>query len=360
MGALEFREDADAVRARLSAWWQGEDLGRPVMQVYVPLPEPRSPMAFRPAPPGWGGQYDTADLDYRVWLAQWNSATRLFLGEAMPTAAPDLGPGCLAAYLGCPVHAQDDTAWFAPCMNGRESVDFKALPDTEAWRVTLELGQRLREVARGRFILEFPDMLGGLDTLAAMRDPQTLLLDLLEDPGWAHDCMAPITRFFFECYDICYDLLKDETGGSSWWIWAPGRMAKFQCDFAAMIGPDTFGEFMVPVLREMCGRVDHNLFHWDGPGALPHLDHLLSIDGIQVIQWVPGTGNPFPDAPAWWPIYGRILDAGKGIYVHHCRDLDSLRALKKHFGRDLNRFAIIMGASTREDGEALLAEAEIA
>ena len=42
-----------------------------------------------------------------------------------------------------------------------------------------------------------------------------------------------------------YDLLRDDRGGSHFWAWAPGRMAKLQCDFSAMISPQMFRQFMV-------------------------------------------------------------------------------------------------------------------
>ena len=188
-----------------------------------------------------------------------------------------------------------------------------------------------------------------------MRGTQELLEDLIERPEWVSRCLRKITDRYFHHYDILYDLMRDEIGGSVFWSYAPGRMAKFQCDFSAMIGPDMFEEFMVPVLREMTERVSYCMYHWDGPGALPHHDHLLSLPKLKVIQWTPGAGNHPERSPKWWPIYHKTLDAGKGLWLGMWGvTVDELRAMRKEFGRQFNRFVLITGAETVEKAEEML------
>ena len=83
---------------------------------------------------------------------------------------------------------------------------------------------RLLAARRGKFLLEFPDFIEGLDTLAAMRDTQRLLVDLVERPGWVHESLAKITECWRRVYDTYYEFMADEVGGSSFWAWAPGRI----------------------------------------------------------------------------------------------------------------------------------------
>jgi hypothetical protein len=94
----------------------------------------------------------------------------------------------------------------------------------------------------------------------------TLLHDLIERPEWVHSCLHKITDLYFRYYDIVYDPIRDEVGGSVFWVWAPGRVAQFQCDFSAMISPDMFGDFIVQILTEMTERVSYSRYHWDGQG----------------------------------------------------------------------------------------------
>ncbi|MBC7287656.1 MAG: hypothetical protein H5T86_06340 [Armatimonadetes bacterium] len=80
-----------------------------------------------------------------------------------------------------------------------------------------------------------------------------------------------------------------------------------------MISPRDFGELVVPQLRRLAAWLDQCIYHWDGPGALPHKDLLLSIDEIEGIQWVPGAGNR---SQAEWPeLLCHIAGAGKKIHL---------------------------------------------
>jgi hypothetical protein len=82
-----------------------------------------------------------------------------------------------------------------------------------------------------------------------------------------------------------------------------------QSDFAYMISPDMFERFVVPDLTACCKTLDHGFYHLDGKGQIVHLDHLLSIERLRGIQWIPGDGQPPPDR--WLPLLKRIRDGGK-------------------------------------------------
>jgi len=94
-----------------------------------------------------------------------------------------------------------------------------------------------------------------------------------------------------------------------------------------MISPDMFREFVAPSLVRERRALDHALYHWDGPGQLPHLDALLDIPELDGIQWVPGDGNPPCDAPRWFPLYKRILDADKLLVLQIIGDPGNVPAM---------------------------------
>ena len=206
--------------------------------------------------------------------------------------------------------------------------------------------------------MAFPDLIEGLDTLAAMRGTEALLCDLIERPEWVYDCLRRITGQYFRHYDVLYELFRDEVGGSVFWAWAPGRMAKFQCDFSAMIGPEMFGEFMAPVLCEMCRRVDHCMYHWDGPGAIAHHDHLLTIGELDMIQWTPGAGVEPSHHRRWWPLHHRTIEAGKKVFIS-CPGMEELLALKREFGQGLKQFLLEGRVRSVREGEELIRAAEV-
>lgn len=99
-----------------------------------------------------------------------------------------------------------------------------------------------------------------------------------------------------------------------------------QCDFAAMISPSMFAEFVVPALRRQCRWLDHSLFHLDGPSCICHIDHLLAIAELDAVQWAPSVSQPGAGNSKWFNLYEQILSAGeakrtfdtfgsKGIYL---------------------------------------------
>ena len=354
MGSLLYRQDMDEVRDRLTAWWNGGDIGRPVMQISSGRAEPVEDIPAMAEPEGWMTHYSTLSFEYRVNLAARACIRSDFRGEAVPYVAPDLGPDCLALYLGCPGVEMPGTVWFKPCIDDPETARFEVDPDNFYWDFTLRLAREQLRIGRGKFLVGFPDLIEGLDTLAAMRGTRELLTDLIDRPEWVHNALRRVTDRYFDCYDILYDMIKDDRGGSHFWAWAPGRMAKFQCDFSAMISPEMFAEFMVPVLTEMSERVDHCMYHWDGPGAIMHHDHLLSIPGIDMIQWTPGAGTDNIVDRRWWPLYHKTVDAGKKVALLAFSGLDNLKAFKKEFGQKLKQFLIRIRAESPQQVDEIL------
>jgi len=345
VSSLLYREDAAEVRQRLTTWWNGGDIGRPALQLWAPREKPLEDIPAMPEPPGWLTGYSTTNLAYRVNLSARACINNHYLGEAMPSVAPDLAPNCLALYLGCRGVEMPGTVWCEPCMASPDDARFDYDPDNFYWQFSLRLGREQLRLGKGKFLLQFPDLIEGLDTLAAMRGTEELLVDLLERPDWVHRCLRQITDRYFRYYDVLYDLFRDEVGGSIFWCWAPGRMAKFQCDFSAMISPAMFGEFMVPVLTEMTERVSHCMYHWDGPGALGHHDHLLSIPRLQVLQWTPGDGHEPAWHRRWWPYFHKTFEAGKKVFIW-CDTPEHLFDLQREFGESFKQFLISMGVKS--------------
>jgi len=353
VSSLLYREDIDEVRERLTTWWNGGDIGRPAMQITAPRPEPLEDIPAMAEPEGWVTGYSTTNFEYRVNLSARACVDTYFLGDRVPCIAPDLAPNCLALFLGCHGVEMPGTVWCEPCMSSPEEAKFEFDPDNFYWDFCLRLSREQLGLAKGKCQLQFPDLIEGLDTLDAMRGNHMLLTDLIDRPDWVHDCMRQITDMYFRYYDVLYDMFRDEVGGSNFWAWAPGRMAKFQCDFSAMISPAMFGEFMVPVLTEMCQRVGYAMFHWDGPGAIPHHDHLLSIDELPMLQWTPGAGQPATWDKFWWPMYHKTFDAGKKILIG-ADSIDRLKELKKEFGESFKGFLINMGVESPAVAEEAL------
>ena len=98
-------------------------------------------------------------------------------------------------------------------------------------------------------------------------------------------------------------------------IWGPGKVFQAQCDVAGMISPTMFEQFVVPHLREQCRWLNHSLYHVDGPDALGTIELLLEIGELDAIEFTHGPQAPDGGDPSWYPLYRKILDAGKCVQV---------------------------------------------
>ncbi len=354
--SLAYRPDWLAARERLTTWWNGGDIGRAAMQLVAPRPEPWEDIPAMPEPEGWITHYSTKSYPYRINSALRGSLNTLHLAEMVPNQSPgDLAPNCVALYLGCRGVEMPGTVWCEPFLSTLENAKLAYDPNNFYWQFSQRAFREVAGLCKGKFLQAFPDLIEGLDTLAAMRGTEELLEDLIEHPDQVHAALRQVTDLYFHYYDMLYDIIRDEVGGSVFWAWAPGRMAKFQCDFSAMISPAMFGEFMVPVLTEMTERVNYSMYHWDGPGALCHLDHLLSIPRLNMIQWTPGAGAEPGWHPVWWPYYHRIIDAGKKIYVFGFDNVEQLRLLRREFGTGCKQLLVNAGVKDAAQAEEYMA-----
>jgi len=113
-------------------------------------------------------------------------------------------------------------------------------------------------------------------------------------------------------------------GGIGWGgVWAPGTTFPIQEDASYMISPDMFREFCLPHVRDMVDAMEYPFYHLDGVGQILHLDCLLDIQQIKVIQWQPGAGKDLLDQRH--DLIRRILAAKKSGQLYAQPDeVDSL------------------------------------
>jgi hypothetical protein len=85
-------------------------------------------------------------------------------------------------------------------------------------------------------------------------------------------------------------------------------------DFTALISPDYFNEFCLPILQREMAHVDHNVYHVDGPGVANHLDTIIAQPEVTAIQWVQGVAEDRP-IMQWVPLIKKVQNAGVSIIV---------------------------------------------
>ena len=293
----------------------------------VPAPKPYKDLNQRWFDPAWRADY----LD-------WYVAHSSLMADILPVANTQLGPGSLAAILGGVFEGGEDTIWIHPrpassVADGVPDDDITFDPNHPNWLLHKELLSACKRKAQGHYYVGMPDLMEGLDVLAALKGTDKVLLDTVMQPEVLERQMQQINDIYFQVFDELYDIIRegDEMAFCYFSAWAPDKMTKLQSDISTMISVDDYRRFVQPFIREQCQKIPYTLYHLDGVGAMHHLDALLEIDELNAIQWTPGVGEPQGGSPKWYDLYRRILAAGKSIMACWVT-LDELRPLLDNIG----------------------------
>ena len=273
------------------------------------------------------------DPQWRAEYLDWYVAHSSLKADILPVANTQLGPGSLAAILGGVFEGGEDTIWIHPNPDFTNEIVFN--PEHPNWILHKELLKACKAKANGHYFVGMPDLMEGLDVLAALKGTDRVLLDTVMQPEILEQQMQQINDIYFKVFDELYDIIRegDEMAFCYFSSWAPGKMSKLQSDISTMISQDDYRRFVQPFIREQCQKIDYTLYHLDGVGAMHHLPALLEIEELNAIQWTPGVGEPQGGSPKWYDLYKKILAGGKSVMACWVT-LDELKPLLDHIGAD--------------------------
>ena len=312
-------------------WWNHKGI---ILNMWEHFQEGVAPHADIPAPPAPKDlNQQWFDPQWRAEYLDWYVAHSSLKADMLPVANTQLGPGSLAAILGGVFEGGEDTIWIHPNPNYTDDIRFDE--NHPNWLLHKELLKTCKEKAQGHYYVGMPDLMEGLDVLAALKGTDKVLLDTVMQPEVLEHQMQQINDIYFRVFDELYDIIRegDEMAFCYFSSWAPGKMSKLQSDISTMISEDDYRRFVQPFIREQCQKIDYTLYHLDGVGAMHHLPALLEIEELNAIQWTPGVGQPQGGSSKWYDLYRQILEGGKSIMACWVT-LDELRPLLDNVGGD--------------------------
>ncbi len=305
-------EDYEQTLRRYDAWWDQQVLDR--APVVIPV-HPAQPISYpeRTYPDQRSRWFDLeARLDDHARMV----AGSRYLGDTLPSFMPNLGPEVLATLYGADLEFTATTSWSNPIAHACREL-FGRQPDLTGayWSWIRRATDLSLELGRDRWITAITDLHASGDLVAALREPQSLLVEFADDLEAVEQLMQQVTPVFAQCYDDTAPKLLAAGQPTVSWLPAPCRTrgCVLQCDLICMISPKAFQRVILPALRAEMRHLDRCIFHLDGPGALRHLDALLACDELDAIQWVYGSGNG--PASKWIPVYQKIQAAGKSMEI---------------------------------------------
>ncbi|HEY9162506.1 MAG TPA: hypothetical protein VIS94_15615 [Desulfomonilia bacterium] len=310
---IENIDDWEMRIKRQDAAWHREIIDRPVVDLTFfeynpdyPFPEKRH-ASFEE----WW-----LDTDFQVKLWSAIAMGTCCMGDALPRVMPNLGPDFFAACYGGTLHFEQDTSFIEPFLMKWDDADKLSFDWKNQYFLKLEEQYAgFLDAGKNKFYVSWPDIHPGADCLAGFRGPSNLAMDLYDNREQVKLALKKVTQDFFRLYDYYYDKLTKAHQPCTGW---PGIVSTYKWhvpsnDFSYMISPKDFNEVFLEGLREENRYMEANVHHLDGPGCMRHLDSLLTIEELNMIQWVHGAGRG--RASDYMDLYKKIQAAGKGIQL---------------------------------------------
>ena len=326
-----WKSNLEETKQRYINWWNHKGI---ILNMWEHFQEGVQPHAeITPPAPAKDLSQKWFDPQWRAEYLDWYVAHSSLKADILPVANTQLGPGSLAAILGGVFEGGEDTIWIHPNPDFTDEIVFN--PEHPNWILHKELLKACKAKANGHYFVGMPDLMEGLDVLAALKGTDRVLLDTVMQPEILEQQMQQINDIYFKVFDELYDIIRegDEMAFCYFSSWAPGKMSKLQSDISTMISQDDYRRFVQPFIREQCQKIDYTLYHLDGVGAMHHLPALLDIEELNAIQWTPGVGEPQGGSPKWYDLYKKILAGGKSVMACWVT-LDELKPLLDHIGVD--------------------------
>ena len=326
-----WKHNLEETKQRYIDWWNQKGIILTMWEHFQEGVKPHAEIAL-PAPAKDLSQ-KWFDPQWRAMYLDWYVAHSSLMADILPVANTQLGPGSLAAILGGVFEGGEDTIWIHPDPDFNDEIVFN--PEHPNWLLHKELLKACKAKANGHYYVGMPDLMEGLDVLAALKGTDMVLLDTVMQPEVLEQQMQQINDIYFKVFDELYDIIRegDEMAFCYFSLWAPGKVTKLQSDISTMISQDDYRRFVQPFIRQQCQKIDYTLYHLDGVGAMHHLPALLEIEELNAIQWTPGVGEPQGGSPKWYDLYKRILAAGKSIMACWVT-VDELKPLLDAIGTD--------------------------
>lgn len=354
---LKHKPDWEETKKRFDAWWNRSCIDRPMMRICCKREKPIDPVIDVPQTNDAEKIHTDPERTVNIYRNFLNS--HALLAETVPNTNINIGPGSMATYLGSAPVFDEHTVWYEKAVEDWSRFgSFGFDPENYWFKRHIELIAKQNELANGEFYVGIPDIIENVDILSALRGPENLCYDLIDEPELIHEYLNQLDELYFKYYDAFYNIVKDDEGGSvytAFQIWGKGKTVKVQCDFSALMNPSQYREFVQPRLAGQCSKMDNCLYHLDGPDAIPHLEAVLEIDEIDALQWVPGAGKPSPDEECWFFVYDKVKSAGKSIWIA-VSSIEKADAIVKRYGPE--GLYLLFPEMTEEEGLSLLKKAE--
>ena len=299
---IELNPDFEDVSRRWEAYWNHDMIDRPILCAVLEKPG----CAMVPD----AGYEDKihGDLGEIMRNALHNASCRDWLGDSIPVFNTSLGVHEIAQYCGF------DVDWGKHAGKPlKELLPIKIDKGNFWWNRAISLYRKTNEILNGRMIPTAFDFHTNLDLIMSIIGDEQLCYEVADDPVSVDLAIENSCDVFRELWNLFVNESGCDNYGYGFYIWMYSEKptTNISCDFSALIGKKMFRRWVMPALEYESGLVgDRSVYHWDGPGALKHMEDLASIKNIHTLSYVP---SPFTRHHQFLDIYQECQRKGKCV-----------------------------------------------
>lgn len=296
--------------ARYHAWLDREPMDRPLIGLLWEPDIPPLPEFLQHA--GTGKTISPDQIEPQMFLPhieRWYRQDADLQSDVIQPFTPAFGVPWVEAIAGCPVVVHPGSLWAAPCLDSYARRPPIRFDRENPWLCKLvEFTHALVELADGRFPVALPQMRGPLDTLAAMRTPVQMSLDLIETPDQVVQILDELTDLWIGIAEAVLDVIPPFHGGycTRMKLWAPGKAVTPQNDTSSLISRGMYEEFVLPFDQRIVGRFPYHSFHVHSTEH-HQVDALLKLEELTAIQLTLEHTVGGPPLTVTLPVARRIL-----------------------------------------------------
>jgi hypothetical protein len=308
-------------KQKLINWWNNGKQDKPLINVTIQN-------SNFPNIADINDYWEKNEIRFNIFIERLKTAK--FYGVGTPVHYVDFGASAMAGALGCKMNPLTfDTIWPSHMFSSFPNSEDIYIKEDSNWYKNLH-NLFDTSLENSQIITTFYALGGVNDTLGSLYGEDKLMMDMYDRPEEVKECLNKICDIWIEEANKMYNHIKEKQDGMAGWagVWAPGSTFPIQDDISFMLSTDIFEEFCLPYIKKCVDFLDYPMYHLDGPGAVKHLDCLLEIEKLKVIQWIPGAGKE--EITQWYGLIRKILDSGKSAQVF-C-NVDEVDDLVKNVG----------------------------
>lgn len=220
------------------------------------------------------------------YIERWYQADSQLVEDSIQPFTPAFGVPWMEAIVGCKVSAHPGSLWAEPVLQSYRDRKRYALDQDNPWlRKLVEFTRAMVRFSAGRFPVALPQMRGPLDILAALRTPEQMCMDFVDEPEEVHRIVEELADIWIATAKRVLAEIEPFQGGycTRMKMWAPGMAVTPQNDVSTLISPKMYQEIVFPSDQRIFRSFTYHSFHMHST-EFCHVDTLLAAPELTAIQ----------------------------------------------------------------------------